>query len=433
MRAAMPTETHPITQWRRAPALRSPDHPVSQSTAIDLLYGLVAVPSLSTQEAAASAWLVGQMQQLGYDRAYVDAAGNAVGEVGPPLAGQTVVLLGHIDTVPGEIPVRVETGGDGASILYGRGSVDAKGPLATFVAAVARLGGAWAHEHNLRLVVVGAVEEEAATSKGARWIADRFDGIREPRPTACIIGEPSGWSRVTLGYKGRLLVEVAASQPMAHTAGPDAGVATVAVDLWNWVAAYAARFNRGRERVFEQLSPSLRMINTTTDAAMHDHVTSTIALRLPPEFDPDAFTTELAAWAAQRINARLPADAPAGPPPPGGRQTVSLDGPLARLTLTLQAHERPWRGERNNGLVRSFLAAIRQVAPDVRPGFVLKTGTSDMNVVGPAWGCPILAYGPGDSALDHTPNEHLDLDEYWQAIGVLEGALRTLPVTLTNP
>jgi LysW-gamma-L-lysine carboxypeptidase len=58
---------------------------------------------------------------------------------------------------------------------------------------------------------------------------------------------------------------------------------------------------------------------------------------------------------------------------------------------------------------------------------VLKTGTSDMNVAGPVWGCPILAYGPGDSSLDHTPNEHLHLNEYWRAILVLEQALRNLP------
>ena len=42
-----------------------------------------------------------------------------------------------------------------------------------------------------------------------------------------------------------------------------------------------------------------------------------------------------------------------------------------------------------------------------------------MNIVGPIWKCPIVAYGPGDSTLDHTPNEHLDLAEYERAINVL--------------
>ena len=54
---------------------------------------------------------------------------------------------------------------------------------------------------------------------------------------------------------------------------------------------------------------------------------------------------------------------------------------------------------------------------------MLKTGTSDMNVVAPIWKCPIVAYGPGDSSLDHTPNEHLQLDEYWKAVNVLEKTL----------
>jgi LysW-gamma-L-lysine carboxypeptidase len=49
-----------------------------------------------------------------------------------------------------------------------------------------------------------------------------------------------------------------------------------------------------------------------------------------------------------------------------------------------------------------------------------------MNIVGPVWGCPILAYGPGDSALDHTPNECLDLAEYQRAIDVLSRVLSVL-------
>ena len=49
------------------------------------------------------------------------------------------------------------------------------------------------------VIVVGAVEEEAATSRGARAVLERW------RPDYTIIGEPSSASAVTLGYKGRLL------------------------------------------------------------------------------------------------------------------------------------------------------------------------------------------------------------------------------------
>lgn len=392
-----------------------------RDNAIGLLHGLVAIPSLSRQEQAAAAWLVEQMAAFGFRRAFVDGAGNAVGELGRPDAARTVVLLGHIDTVPGDIPVRIENG-----LLFGRGSVDAKGPLATFAAAAARLGDAWAEANDLRLLVVGAVEEEYATSKGARFIRDRLNGREEPIPDFCIIGEPSSWQRVTLGYKGRVLVEMEASQPMAHTAGPDAGVATVAVDLWNWVSAFAAEFNQPYDKAFDQLLPSLRDLRTWTDEHLHDRVEAKIGVRLPVDFPIDGFLAGLVDWANRRTEA-------ADPLPPlaadsigdGAVKRVEIAGPLTRIALDIYAHEPAWRGDRNNPLVRAFLAAIREVNGE-RPGFVVKTGTSDMNVVGPAWGCPILAYGPGDSSLDHTPNEHISLDEYWQAVLVLEQALRNL-------
>jgi LysW-gamma-L-lysine carboxypeptidase len=94
------------------------------------------------------------------------------------------------------------------------------------------------------------------------------------------------------------------------------------------------------------------------------------------------------------------------------------------MRLVYRAFEPAWRGDSRNALVRSFLAAIRaQGDPEARPSFVVKTGTSDMNVVGPVWRCPIVAYGPGDSRLDHTPDEHVALEEYWIAVQVLERAL----------
>ena len=50
-----------------------------------------------------------------------------------------------------------------------------------------------------------------------------------------------------------------------------------------------------------------------------------------------------------------------------------------------------------------------------------------MNILA-AWNCPIIAYGPGDSSLDHTSNEHLILDEYYKSIEILKTAIKRLSV-----
>ena len=156
----MPTQT--LSTLAYPQNRRARVHP-PLSTDLRLLHSLLQIPSLSGQEAAASAFLAGWMAEHGM-QAFVDAAGNAVGILdggagADGQAAQDIVLLGHIDTVGGDVPVRIEDGK-----LYGRGAVDAKGPLAAFAAAAAQVG----PQPGWRIIVVGAVEEETATSKGAR-------------------------------------------------------------------------------------------------------------------------------------------------------------------------------------------------------------------------------------------------------------------------
>jgi len=344
---------------------------------IELLQQLVAIPSMSGEEQAAADFLSAAMSSFGLS-ASLDEAGNAVGireqadENGHIL--QEIVLLGHIDTVPGVIPVRIEDG-----VLFGRGTVDAKGPLAAFVVAAAQAE----LPQGTRVVVVGAVEEESATSKGARFAASQYD------PGLCIIGEPSGWDGVTLGYKGRVLLDYSLRQPRGHTAGSQTGVADTAVAWWNDVTKMIAEFNQGKDKLFDQLLPSLRTIQSGSDG-LTNWVTVTAGIRLPPDFDIDQLTEAVTKLARE-------------------------------ATLKVYAHEPALQSTRVSPLARTFNRVLRQAG--VRPRFKLKTGTSDMNVVGPIWNCPIVAYGPGDSSLDHTPQEHVVLEEYLQAIDILKAVL----------
>jgi len=77
-----------------------------------------------------------------------------------------------------------------------------------------------------------------------------------------------------------------------------------------------------------------------------------------------------------------------------------------------------------NVVVRALCAGIRREG--AVPTLLRKLGTSDMNLAVPAWDCPAAAYGPGDSHLDHTDAESLDVEEFRRAVGVLQGAFTLL-------
>jgi LysW-gamma-L-lysine carboxypeptidase len=362
----------------------------------ETLLKLVKIYSPSGSEHAAVEYLVGRMQALHFTEAFADEAGNAVGVMG---AGpRQLVLLGHIDTVPGEIPVRVEPNpspptplpmGEGRedSVLFGRGSVDAKGPLAAYVDAVAACGPlpGW------QMVVIGAVGEEA-DSPGARYAAARY------HPEYAIIGEPSCWERVTLGYKGSARVRLSVRRSMAHSARQDETASEAAVRAWETIKAKAAAFNLDRERIFDRLLVSLHGMDSGGDG-FEEWARLLVATRLPPDLLPERWYEQLAADPQLSAIAGISME-PVGFPVPA------------------------YVAEKNTPLVRAFLHGIR--ANGGQPGFVFKTGTSDMNFLAPAWGCPALAYGPGDSALDHTPDEHLSLDEYARAVEVLQAVLNQI-------
>ena len=345
----------------------------------DTLIGLVSHYSPSGQEQEAVQWLVSRMKSMGYDDAYIDDAGNAVGVMGQ--GPRQVLLLGHIDTVPGEIDLGQNTF-QSNEVLYGRGVVDAKGPLACFVDAVARVGG----QEGWQMVVIGAVEEER-DSDGARFVVDQYG------PDHLIVGEPNHWDRIALGYKGSAWVEATFRRSQTHTASGEETAAEAAVAGWLLIKTYADTFNAEKQKAFDKLLPTLNAIETESNE-FQQCARLKIGVRLPPDVSP-------AAWYEKLVE-------------------ILPEAQLEQVGYALPA----WACEKNTPLVRAFLSSIRSEGGD--PRFVYKTGTSDLNLVGPVWKCPALVYGPGDSSLDHTPHEHLLLEEYQRSVRVLHGALSAI-------
>ncbi|WP_433496678.1 M20/M25/M40 family metallo-hydrolase [Sphaerimonospora sp. CA-214678] len=333
-----------------------------------LLRAAIGIPSVSGGELPVAGFLAEQMTALGF-ASHIDEAGNVHGVIGPA-AGPTVLLLGHIDTVPGRVPV-CQVG----DLLYGRGSVDAKGAMVAMICAAARTG-------QVRLHVVGAVGEEVAGSRGARYVMATV-----PRPAAVVIGEPSGWDGVCLGYKGRIGIGYEMRQPPLHTSSPEPTAVERAVRFAQDVQGYLRGLSREQDPVaFGVATGTLTRLDG--DLARAE---AFLTCRVPPGFD----------FAALERFAR-------------GRP-----------------HSRIWVDERVPGVTRPradpvvshLRAAI--AAQGARPALKFKAGTSDMNTLDP-WGVPMAAYGPGDAHLDHTSDEHIPLSDLYRAIDVLSLALPRL-------
>jgi len=332
---------------------------------VEILRGLVEEYSPSGQEAGAVRRFVELGPILGLT-AETDGAGNGIARigVGPP----TVLFLGHIDTVQGELPVRLVDGR-----LSGRGTCDAKGALAAALVAASRRDGPG------EIVVIAAVGEEH-DSRGTRYLLNRH------RPDFVIVGEPSGWDGVTIGYKGNLSLVLRFDGDRTHLSAPTA--TTVEASLAIVARLRRACDDRAGTTPFRSLTMKVHSINTIRSGS-REQVEIGLNLRLPP----GAHYAEVLDF-VQEI----------------------ADGVRCEVIDSSDAVEVDPR----NDVVRALGTGIRSVGG--RPTLLRKLGTSDMNLAAPAWRCPAAAYGPGDSHLDHTDAESLEIDEIRRSDEVLRTA-----------
>lgn len=344
---------------------------VSREEARELLVDLVATPSVSGDEGACAEVLVEFFEE--HDR---EVRVDEVGNVHAP--GEGVLLTSHVDTVPGEIPVRVEETGEG-EVLWGRGSVDAKGPLATMAVVAVTTGASF----------LGVVGEEV-DQRGSRHAVEVLE-----EPAAVVNGEPSGWEGVTLGYRGLLEGTYRTATDSVHSSRPENNAVQDAVEWCDRVK---------------------RELETATDAGPDEAFESLTFT--PTAFDggtaPDGFAVE----ATVEFQVRVPPE----------KRLVDV---RAAVEAQLQGGSVEWTDGVEPVLVsprtpaaRAFRVAVRNAGGD--PRLLCKSGTSDMNIFAAHWDCPMVTYGPGDSALDHAPDERLPLAEYERAVGVLEDATTQL-------
>ena len=336
---------------------------------VEVLERLVRRYSPSGRESGAVHEFVRLARALGYT-ARTDAVGNGIARRGR--GSPRVLFLGHIDTVEGRLRVRLRGGR-----LHGRGTVDAKGPLAAALLAGRELRGPGEY------LVVAAVGEET-DSRGARHLLGHL------RPEAVIAGEPSGWDGVTIGYKGEVRLVLTFRGRRTHFSSPLPTATERAIEWVGAVRAFVAE--RASDSPFRSLTAKV----VGFEGGYRGDVETArveVDFRLPPSLS----TGEL-------LRAMPPA---AGARPP-------------KVTIRVE----PIEVDRSNPVVAALVEGVR--AAGGRPTLWRKSGTSDLNLVVPVWRVAGAAYGPGEARLDHTGRESVACADLRRSVLVLREALTQL-------
>jgi len=339
--------------------------------------------SPSGRETKLAVFLRDELTNLGFDNVHLDKVGNVYGEIG---SGSPVMLLcGHMDTVPGWIPLRHKDGK-----IHGRGSVDAKSSLAAMISAAYELG---LGDLRGKVIVAGVVEEER-NSKGIRSLLSR-----KMRIDYAFFGEPGGVANITFAYKGRLEIKIRCRTETGHVGALHlyGNAIEEAYGLWNQIREAFETRKSPRGIFYSPSSCLTSMRNTRKTGSIPDECILTIDVRLPPTVESAKGVSLIGSVIKQ----------------------YKLENPAVSVDLAVTDRVEPFVADRNTVLMKALRESIEEVL-QAPPKFIRKTGTGDMNIFGSETGIPVATYGPGDTRLSHTNNEYVELEEYRTSIRVYE-------------
>jgi acetylornithine deacetylase len=346
---------------------------------LKLLEELVAIPSVSGEEAAVAAFVEGRARAWGLDTVRDDTSVRIEVRTGRP--GPTLALVSHLDVVPPGAgwtrdPFTPTIEGDR---LYGRGSGDAKASVAAMVTAAKDLGERPTLERGRLLVILGYGEETKHTTM--ERAVERAGSI-----DAAVVGEPTNL-QIATAQRGLMMVDLVARGDQRH-----AGYAAADGEFVNAVLVLARDLLRLEELFQGRAHPVLGRTTATPtmlDAGVSRNVTPPVATAiLDVRSTPDWTHEEIADLLRQRLDSEVVVTS---------RRLVPCETPA---------------GSR-------LLAAARRARPDAAQ-FGSPT-CSDWVFLRHA---DAIKAGPGTSRRSHTPDEYVDLSEVTAARGFYAGLAR---------
>lgn len=360
---------------------------VTPRFAVKMLERSLSLYTPSLSEKPMAEFLADKCDDLGFDEISIDEVGNLIAKKGS--GSPKILLCGHMDVVPGKVKVRRE--GDA---LYGRGASDAKAPLMAMLFAAASV-----QKDQGTVIFVGAVDEEGNATGIKNLVKQKMD------IDYAIFGEPSGVTKVTIAYKGRLAITLRINVgDSAHASAP-----WLSKNAIEETMIFAKEIKDALESGQEGKTKGMLLTATLTEISggTSHNVTpkeciSTFDIRIPVIMNCKSVEQNISRL-VKEIAARRGVEA------------------FYSILDETESFEAP----HNSPIVKALTLGVIDIK-HTRPTLIRKTGTGDMNILGNQWHIPVVTYGPGDPHEAHTIDEKVSIDEYLSGIEILKRALRHL-------
>ncbi|GGJ53225.1 M20 family metallopeptidase [Deinococcus roseus] len=367
---------------------------------LSFLQELLKTRSYTGSEGPIGQRVVQEMKLLGFDHAYLDESGNAIGVVRGKACGEALLLISHLDHVhEGDVDLWEHPPYAAVlekNVLHGRGTVDIKGPLSAQIYA---LGGLLQRgERPAKDVVLAAFVEEETGGKGIAEFLSRMpftlpDG-EVLKLTGAVVGEPSS-NQVMLGHRG-----------VAH------------VTLVFKGAAHHASFGLHDQNPMFELAEflgRLRQYDLPVHPIVGEHTLT------PTQISCDSGSENVTSNTVSLV-----LDWRSTSTPEEMRQilktlTAGLKVEYQVFELWTLKNTPGFHIEADHPLVQN----LQQHVKSIHDGFGIWNFATDGRYTH-AHNIPTVGFGPGNPRLAHTVHEHIHLEELQQHVEVLQKFLLDL-------
>ena len=374
-----------------------------------LLKDLIAIPSVNPMgrdvsgpeyfETRLTAYLSQYLTKLGVPFEQVEIApgrSNVIARLDGPRSSRKVLLDAHQDTVPVDgMTIAPFDPVEQSGRLYGRGSCDVKGGLATMLSAFTRL----AREKPAAMpnVVLSMTCDEESTSIGINHLTESWSGkapsyrLCPQAPDVAIVAEPTLLD-IVVAHRGATRWKLNTTGRACHSSRPHEGINAIyrmarVVTLLEEYAAWLPTSRPAHPLCGPATLSVGRIDGGSSVNIVPDHCSIEVDRRVIPGEDRFGVIEELAEFLRKRLDFEVTHDAPYCASPPLG-------------------------DDANGALSQELMATIAAViGPKKVIGVPYGTHASRFARAG----VPSVVFGPGDIAQAHTKDEWIEIAQLDQA------------------